>query len=71
MLKCCVLFEVRAELLNNIYTSFGFKGLIKFSVGATSGSSNVKPILNLLPHVVENFLIRVCTRLCDPCLELV
>jgi hypothetical protein len=25
--KCGVLFEVRAGFLNNIYTSFGFKGL--------------------------------------------
>jgi hypothetical protein len=27
MLKCSVLFEVRTEFLNNIETSFGFKGL--------------------------------------------
>jgi hypothetical protein len=27
MVKWCVLFEVRTELLNNIYTSFGFKDL--------------------------------------------
>jgi hypothetical protein len=27
MVKCCVLFEVRTEFLNNIYTSFVFKGL--------------------------------------------
>jgi hypothetical protein len=27
MVKCGVLFEVRIEFLNNIYTSFGFKGL--------------------------------------------
>jgi hypothetical protein len=27
MVKCGVLFEVRTEFLNNIYTSFGFKGL--------------------------------------------
>jgi hypothetical protein len=27
MVKCGVLFEVRAEFLNNIYTSFVFKGL--------------------------------------------
>jgi hypothetical protein len=27
MVKCCVLFEVRTEFLNIIYTSFGFKGL--------------------------------------------
>jgi hypothetical protein len=26
MVKCGVLFEVRTEFLNNIYTSFGFKG---------------------------------------------
>jgi hypothetical protein len=31
--------------------------LIKFNVSATSGSSNIKPIFNLLPHAVENFLI--------------
>jgi hypothetical protein len=27
MVKCGVLFEVRTEFLNNIYTSFGFKEL--------------------------------------------
>jgi hypothetical protein len=27
MVKCGVLFEVRTEFLNNIYTCFGFKGL--------------------------------------------
>jgi hypothetical protein len=27
MLKCDVLFEVRTEFLNNIYTTFVFKGL--------------------------------------------
>jgi hypothetical protein len=27
MMKCGVLFEVRSEFLNIIYTSFGFKGL--------------------------------------------
>jgi hypothetical protein len=27
MVKCGVLFEVRTEFLNVIYTSFGFKGL--------------------------------------------
>jgi hypothetical protein len=27
MVKCGVLFEVRTEILNNIYTSFDFKGL--------------------------------------------
>jgi hypothetical protein len=26
MVKCGVLFEVRTEFLNNIYTSFGLKG---------------------------------------------
>jgi hypothetical protein len=29
MLKCGVLFEVRTEFLNIIYTSFGFKGISK------------------------------------------
>jgi hypothetical protein len=33
--------------------------------------SNIKPIFNLLPHAVENFLISGCTGLSDPCLELV
>jgi hypothetical protein len=27
VVKCCVFFEVRAEFLNIIYMSFGFKGL--------------------------------------------
>jgi hypothetical protein len=33
--------------------------LIKFNVSAASGSSNIKPIFDLLPHAVENFLISV------------
>jgi hypothetical protein len=37
--------------------------LMKFNVSATSVSSNIKPMFNLLPHVVENFLISVCTGL--------
>jgi hypothetical protein len=28
MVKCGVFFEVRTELLNNIYTSSGFKGSV-------------------------------------------
>jgi hypothetical protein len=28
MVKCGVFFAVRTEFVNNIYTSFGFKGLI-------------------------------------------
>jgi hypothetical protein len=28
LVKCCVLFEVRAEFLNIISTSFGLKGLM-------------------------------------------
>jgi hypothetical protein len=31
MMKCGVLFEVRTEFLNNIYTSFVFKGLTKYN----------------------------------------
>jgi hypothetical protein len=45
--------------------------VIQFNARARSGSSNIKPIFNLLPHIVENFLISVCTVLSDPCLELV
>jgi hypothetical protein len=37
MVKCGVLFEVRTEFLNNIYTSFGFQALkgtlIKLQIG--------------------------------------
>jgi hypothetical protein len=29
MVKCGVLFGVLAEFLSNIYTSFGFKGLMR------------------------------------------
>jgi hypothetical protein len=32
MVKCGVLFEVRTESLNNIYTSFVFKGLVKIII---------------------------------------
>jgi hypothetical protein len=45
--------------------------LIKFNVSAKSVSSNIKPIFSLLPHVLENLLISVCTGLSDPSLELV
>jgi hypothetical protein len=31
MVKCGVLFEVRTEFLNNIYTSFGCKGIISLN----------------------------------------
>jgi hypothetical protein len=44
---------------------------MQFSVSAMSGLSNIKPMFNLLPHVVENFLISVYTGLSDLCLELV
>jgi hypothetical protein len=30
MVKCGVLFEVRTEFLNIIYTSLGFKGVIGY-----------------------------------------
>jgi hypothetical protein len=43
--------------------------VIKFNARARSGSSNIRQIFNLLPHIVENFLISVCTVLSDPCLE--
>jgi hypothetical protein len=32
MVKCGVLFEVRTEFINKIYTSFGFKGSANNSV---------------------------------------
>jgi hypothetical protein len=32
MMKCGVLFEVRTEFLNNIYTGFGFKWLSNVAV---------------------------------------
>jgi hypothetical protein len=31
MVNCGVLFEVRSEFLNIIYTSFGFKGIISLN----------------------------------------
>jgi hypothetical protein len=40
-------------------------------MSTTSGWSNIKPIFNLLPHLVENFVIKVRTGLFDPRLELV
>jgi hypothetical protein len=44
MVKCCVFFAVRAEFLNIIYMSFGFKGLIfKYQDGWMAGAvMNVK-----------------------------
>jgi hypothetical protein len=38
MVKCGVLFEVRTGYLNNIYTSFGFKGLNKLEGPILGGS---------------------------------
>jgi hypothetical protein len=35
MVASCVLFEVRTEFLNIIWTSFGFKGLRTMIRGAT------------------------------------
>jgi hypothetical protein len=35
MVKCGVLFEVRTKFLNNIQTSFGFKGLK--NIGSSAG----------------------------------
>jgi hypothetical protein len=32
MVKCGVLFEVRTEFINIIYTSVGFKGLISLAL---------------------------------------
>jgi hypothetical protein len=36
MVKCGVLFEVRTEFLNNIYTSFGYKGLLTLELYTAS-----------------------------------
>jgi hypothetical protein len=32
MEACCFLFEAQTEFLNNVQTSFGFEGLIYYSV---------------------------------------
>jgi hypothetical protein len=48
-----------------------YLSLIKFNISATRGSSDIKPTFNLLPHVVENFLIKIFIGLADPCLALV
>jgi hypothetical protein len=44
MVKFGVLFEVRTEFLNIIYTSFGFKGLMNYVV--TSPNMFCRPALD-------------------------
>jgi len=34
-------------------------------MSATSGSRNIKPIFDLLPHVTEKFMTNFCTSLSD------
>jgi hypothetical protein len=44
MVKCGVLFEVRTEFLNIIYTSFGCKGLMAIKIRSTTYfGGEVKP----------------------------
>jgi hypothetical protein len=49
MVKCGVLFEVRTEFLNNIWTSFGFKGLVStvYSYSCCKKKTKWKDVLRL------------------------
>jgi hypothetical protein len=38
---------------------------LEFNVGTTSGSSNVGPKFNLLPHFLEKVVVSSYTGLCD------
>jgi hypothetical protein len=51
MVKCGVLFEVRTEFLNIIYTSFGFRGLIW-----SASLSTVEQQCNLILGQLNTFL---------------
>jgi hypothetical protein len=51
MMKCCVVFEVRNKFLN-IYTSFGFKGLIS--------NANIISEILLCEQVVTNIQAGYC-----------
>jgi hypothetical protein len=42
MVMCGVLFEVRTEFLNIIYTSFGFKGLMSDSLIVSISGSRIR-----------------------------
>jgi hypothetical protein len=55
MVKCIVLYEVRTEFLNNIYTSFVFKGWFPNSKLLLHASHAALQILNSskLPPVVD------------------
>jgi hypothetical protein len=52
MVKCGVLFEVRTEFLNNIYTSFVFNGLMKRQQSNNNKWSNLIIVLILNKAVI-------------------
>jgi hypothetical protein len=54
MVTCCVLFEVRTEFLNIIYTSFGFKGLNRGFISLNS----VKQLIFLMVTCCVIFEVR-------------
>jgi hypothetical protein len=67
MVKCGVLFEVRTGFLNNIWTSFGFKGLkseLKYTTRKATSSRTLGSIIYTisssnnfkLKFDVDNFL---------------
>jgi hypothetical protein len=59
MVKCGVLFEVRTEFLNIIYTNIGFKGLILHLFTHTSGTSQLHVYVLLVP-VRRQLMAEVC-----------
>jgi hypothetical protein len=55
MVKCGVIFEVRTEFLNNIQTSFGFKGIKELLL---SGDCKTYPALDVLEGDYECVLLK-------------
>jgi hypothetical protein len=58
MVTCGVLFEVRTEFLNIIYTSFGFKGLMSDSfilIVSISGSRIRVSCLDRIGHSLRQW----------------
>jgi hypothetical protein len=47
MVKCGVLFEVRPEFLNNIQTSFGFKGIRESKYIKVKIHTNIQVVISI------------------------
>jgi hypothetical protein len=60
MVKCCVFFEVWTELLNNIYMSFGIKGLISWLVYRLCYLTVFYQLFGLLKHQEHSVMYKLC-----------